>query len=249
MIYNPYTIEGKTILITGASSGIGRAVALECSRMGARVILTARNEEHLNETLRQMQGKFHELRLCNLNNTNEIQEMVESLPEIHGVINNAGITKSIPIPFIDEESIKSIFEVNTIAPILLLKYLLKRKKLKTGSSVVFTSSLAGLGYTTVANSVYAASKGAISSFITCAALELAQKGIRVNAVCPGMVDTNILSESVITKEQVEKDKQNYPLKRYGKPEEVAWAMIYLLSEASAWVTGTNMVIDGGYSIR
>lgn len=246
---NPFSLERKTILITGASSGIGRAAAIECSKMGAKIIITARNEQRLKDTLPLLSGNGHEIRLCNLGNSTDIQEMVDSLPEIHGLINNAGFTKHLPIPFIDEDSIKSIIEVNTIAPIMLLKCLLREKVMKSGASVVFTSSLAGLGYTTVANSMYVASKGAISAFITCAALELAQKKIRVNAVCPGMVDTSILSSGTISSEQLEKDKLNYPLKRYGKPEEIAWAMIYLLSDASSWVTGTNMVIDGGYSIR
>lgn len=249
MNYNPYSLNGKTILITGASSGIGRSVAIECSKMGAKLIITARCEARLNETHALLQGTGHTLILCNLDKPEEIHEMVASLPEIHGLINNAGLTKSLPIAFINEESFKSILDVNTIAPILLLKFLLKEKKIKSGASIVFTSSLAGLGYTTVANSMYVASKGAISAFITCAALELATKDIRVNAVCPGMVVTNILSSGTITEEQLEKDKLNYPLKRYGKPEDVAWAIIYLLSNASSWITGTNMIIDGGYSIR
>lgn len=247
--YNPFSLDGKTILITGASSGIGRSAAIECSRLGAKVIITARNEARLNETISLLEGVGHEMRICDLGDSDAVVSLVESLPEIQGLVNNAGFTKASPIPFIDRDSFKDLLEINTISPIMLLKYMLKKKKIKSGASVVFTSSIAGLGQTVVANSMYTCCKGAISAFISCAALELASKGIRANAVCPGMVETNILSAGTITEEQIEKDKSNYPLKRYGKPQDVAWAMAYLLSDASSWVTGTNMVIDGGYSIR
>lgn len=249
MTYNPFSLEGKTILVTGASSGIGRSAAIECSKLGAKIIITARNEERLNETLAAMEGEGHEMFICDLSKTDKVTEMVASLPELQGLINNAGFTKAKPIQFIDEESFHDLLEVNTIAPMMLMKYLLRKKKLKSGASIVFTSSIAGLGQTVVGNAMYTSCKGAISAFIACAALEMAQKGIRVNAVCPGMVDTNILAEGIITEEQIVKDKLNYPLGRYGTPEDVALAMIYLLSDASSWVTGTNMIIDGGYSIR
>ena len=114
---------------------------------------------------------------------------------------------------------------------------------------MFTSSLAGIARVSPGNSMYASCKGAVSAFVRGAARELADKNIRVNAVCPAMVETEILSSSTISQEQLEKDKLRYPLKRYGKPEEIAWAMIYLLSDASSWVTGTNMVLDGGALIK
>ncbi len=249
MSYNPFSLEGKTILVTGASSGIGRATAIECSKLGAKVIITARNKERLDETLNAMCGEGHEIRICNLDNEQELKEMIDSLPCLDGLVNNAGFTKAKPIPFIKEEDIHNLFDVNAIAPIMIVKYILKQKKIHNGGSIVFTSSVAGIGHTVVGNAMYSSTKGAISAFVPCAALELAQKGIRVNAVCPGMVETNILSSGDITSEQVELDKLNYPMKRYGKPVEIAWAISYLLSDASQWVTGTNMIIDGGWSIR
>lgn len=247
-MYNPFSLKGKTILVTGASSGIGRAAAIECSKMGATVIITARNQNRLNETLAAMEGDNHQSIVCDLSIEADIDNLVASLPEIQGLINNAGYTKLLPIQFVNSDDITSILKVNTLAPILLFQKLLKKKKLKKGASVVFTSSLAGLGSCSVGNSMYTASKGAISAFIRCAALELAPKRIRVNAVCPAMVDTGILDSGTVSKEQLEADAQNYPLGRYGKPEDVAWAMIYLLSEASSWVTGDNLVIDGGVTI-
>lgn len=248
-MYNPYSLDNKTILVTGASSGIGKAAAIECSKLGARIIITARNEERLKQTFNELEGDGHLMLLCDLSTEESILRLVGEVPELDGLVNNAGFTIAKPIRFIDEKDFKSLLDVNTIAPIMLMKHLIKKKKLKTGGSIVFTSSIAGLGRTVVGNAMYTASKGALSAFIANGALEMASKGIRVNAVCPGMVETNILAAGDITAEQVELDKLNYPLKRYGKPEEVAWAMAYLLSDASKWVTGTNLVIDGGYTIR
>lgn len=249
MKHNPFSLEGKTVLVTGASSGIGRAAAIECSKMGAKVIVTARNEERLLETLNTLEGEGHQLFICDLSDEVAIDNMVAALPEIQGLVNNAGFTKILPLQFISSADVNDLFQVNTVAPILLLQKLLKKKKLKKGASVVFTSSLAGMGCCTVGNSMYSASKGAISAFIKCAALELASKKIRVNAVCPGMVDTGILNSGTVTEEQMSEDMKNYPLGRYGKPEDVAWAMIYLLSDSSNWVTGDNLIIDGGLTLR
>lgn len=249
MGYNPFSLEGKTILITGASSGIGRAAAIECSKMGAKLIITARNAERLQETLSQLEGEGHQMLLCDLSDSNAINEMVDQLPEINALVNNAGYTKLLPINFINRDDFQSILDVNTVAPIMLLQRLLKKKKLAKNSSVVFTSSMAGLGSSSVANGMYTASKGALSAFIRCAALELASKGIRVNAVCPAMVNTSIMDSGSVSEEQLKEDMKKYPLGRYGEPNDVAYAMIYLLSDASSWVTGTNMVIDGGFTLN
>ena len=248
-MYNPFSLENKTILITGASSGIGKAAAIECSKMGAKVIITARNEERLSQTLNELEGDGHNMILCDLNNEDAIDNMVVNMPEIQGLINNAGFTKLLPVQFLSSEDINSILQVNTVAPMILLQKLLKKKKLKKGASVVFTSSMAGLGFSTVGNSMYTASKGAISAFIRCVALELASKNIRVNAICPAMVDTGILESGTISQEQLEADIKNYPLGRYGKPNDIAWALVYLLSDASSWITGDNLVIDGGVTLK
>lgn len=247
-MYNPYSLEGKNILVTGASSGIGRASAIECSKMGAQVVITARNEDRLRETLSNMMGKNHLAIPCDLSDEGSIDNLVASVPELQGLLNNAGLTKTLPIQFISSTDLNFVLGTNTVAPILLLQKLLKKKKLKKGASVVFTSSMAGIGHSSVGNAMYAASKGALSAFIRCAAKELAPKGIRVNAVCPAMVDTGILSSGTISEEQLKEDMKRYPLGRYGRPEDVAWAIIYLLSEASSWVTGDNLILDGGVSI-
>ena len=219
--------------MTGASSGIGKGAAIECAKMGAKVIITARNEERLGETLQQLKGSGHEMRICDLGDNKAIKEMVNTLPELHGVVNNAGFTITRPIRHIEEDVFQQI---------------MKGKKLANGSSIVFTSSLAGVGRMSVGNTMYGCSKGAISAFVQGAAKEFAPKGIRVNAVCPAMVESQILSAGVITQEQVELTKALYPLGRFGTPEDIALAMVFLLSDASSWITGINLIVDGGRAL-
>lgn len=245
MSYNPYSLEGKTILVTGASSGIGQSTAIECSKLGARVVITARNKDRLNETLSLMQGDGHEMIIADLLSAEDIDSLVMQLPELDGVVNNAGFTKMRPILQINEQVFKDIMQVNTFAPIMLTQKILKKKKIKNGGSIVFTSSTASMRAGT-ANSMYACSKAAISIFAKNAAKEFASKQIRVNTVCPSMVETAILaSDNMISEEQIVASKASYPLGRWGKPEEVAWAIIYFLSDASQWVSGTSIILDGG----
>ncbi len=248
-MYNPYSLEGKKILITGASSGIGRAVAIECSKLGAKVIITARNIERLNETYEQLEGNGHSYYVCELSNPESIIKLVSEIQSIDGLVSNAGTNKMIPISFMRFEDIQEILNVNTTAPMLLLKELSKKKKITKGSSIVFTSSMAGVGAAATGNGIYTASKGALSAFIKVAALELAPKKIRVNAVCPGMTRTPMIYDENVQDDELKKDMERYPLGRYGEPQDIAWAMIYLLSDASSWVTGTNLIIDGGLTIR
>lgn len=139
--------------------------------------------------------------------------------------------------------------INTIAPILLTQKLLKKKKVTRGASVVFTASISGPVVSGIGHAMYSTSKAAIGGFVKNAALDLASKNIRVNAVSPGMIETNMMNNNSITLEQYELDKKEYPLGRYGRPEEVAYAMIYLLSDASSFTTGTNLILDGGVTLR
>ena len=249
--YNPFTLEGKTILITGASSGIGKAAAIECSRAGAKVILTARSEERLKETHDQLVDAENQPAWisADMQKDEDILSLVEQLPLLDGVICNAGISINVPIAFIDREKIQQVLDVNTIAPILLTRQLIKKKKVAKGGSIVFTSSISGNNTVTVAHEMYSASKTAITGFMRNAALDLAIKGIRCNAVHPGMINTPMVHSGKYSEEQLQKDMDNYPLHRFGEPEEVAYAMIYLLSDAAAWVTGHSLVIDGGLTLR
>lgn len=244
MSYNPFTLEGKTILITGASSGIGRATAIECSKMGATCIITARNEERLLETLSKMEGEGHRLIIADIATQDGIDIVVEQTQNIDGLVNNAGISHTKLINFIKEEEINHIFSVNAFAPMLLIRSLLKKKRLNTGASIVFVSSAASIN-PDVANSIYSATKAAIASFSRSCAKELSGKQIRSNSIHPGMVETPLVQNLIFSAEELEIDKAKYLVKRYGEPKEIAWSIIYLLSDASAWVTGTQLVIDGG----
>lgn len=241
--YNPFSLIGKVILVTGASSGIGRQTCVEASRMGAQVVLTGRRREELDKTLSLMEGENHLALIADLTKDEDIEALVSQLPVLDGFVCNAGITKRLPIKFIKREDLYSVFGTNVFAGMLLTKAIVKAKKIRSGGSIVFTSSKAAY-QNTPGNSIYATSKAAIDSFARGCALELAPK-IRANAILPGMVETPLIHNGVLSDENIEKDKERYLLKRYGTAEEIAWAIIYLLSDASAWITGSSFVIDGG----
>lgn len=246
--YNPYSLEGKTILVTGASSGIGKETAIQCSKMGATVIITARNEERLNETLSSLEGDGHQMILAELTNQDNVESLVGEVSELQGLVLCAGKGKTSPFPFSTRDKYDEIFNVNFFAPVELLRLLVKKKKLEKESSVVFVSSIGGVKSFQLGNGVYGASKAAINSTMEFCAKELAAKKIRVNSVNPGMVNTKLIQSGTISEEQYKQDMEKYPLKRYGEPEDIAFGIIYLLSDASSWVTGHSLVIDGGYTI-
>ncbi len=248
-MYNPFSLENKTVLITGASSGIGRATAVECSKMGAKCIITGRNVDRLNETFHNLESEGHIQINADLTNENDIENLVEQLPLLDGFVSNAGIVNTVPIGFYKESEIEGVFKTNTFSMMMLTKYLIKKKKLNKPSSIVYTASIGNVFSAGIANGIYGASKCAIDGFMRTAALELAPKKIRCNSVNPSMVITPIMTDNQrITKEQFEADMQKYPLKRYAEPKEIAWAIIYLLSDASAFVTGTALKIDGGVTL-
>lgn len=246
--YNPFSLSGKTILVTGASSGIGRGIAVECAKMGARVVLTGRNEERLRETLSQMplaeNTEAHLIIPADLTSTESIDALVAQLPLLNGVVQNAGINKRMTCQFIKEGDMQSILRTNLESPILLQKSLLKKKKIADGGSVVFTASLAA-HQQTPGNAVYSTSKAGIIAYAKTLAVELASKKIRVNSILPGMVWTDILNNTKIDIEMYKENEKSYPLGRYGVPADIAPLAVYLLSDASSWMTGTEINIDGG----
>lgn len=248
-MYNPFSLDGKTILVTGASSGIGKATAIECSKIGANVVVTGRNEPRLQQTYDLLEGDGHVMIVADLTNEESLAVLVDQCPSIDGLVNNAGSTIMLPTQFISRDKLMQVLEVNTIAPILLTQQLLKKKKLRKNASIVVTDSISGVKIASPGNVLYSTSKSAINGFVKNAALDLAGKNIRVNAVCPGMIATHILDCGSISDEDVEADMKKYPLKRYGKPEEVAYAIIYLLSDASSFTTGASLVIDGGLTLQ
>ncbi|MBQ4508886.1 MAG: SDR family oxidoreductase [Paludibacteraceae bacterium] len=246
-MYNPFSLSGKTVLVTGASSGIGRATAIECSKMGATVVLTARNEERLQETLRQLEGEGHRYIVADLTDEEAVCTLVRELPLLEGAVLNAGIMGLAPVVAITAAKLEQMQRINLNAPILLTRQLARQKKLANGASIVFMASAAGVYRTSAGNAIYATTKSGLDAFMRTAALELAGKGIRCNSVNPAMTETEAIA-AVQDAAMKEKDLANYPLRRYGRPEEVAQAAVYLLSDTTRWMTGTALKIDGGRTL-
>ncbi|MGV8963851.1 MAG: SDR family NAD(P)-dependent oxidoreductase [Candidatus Saccharimonadaceae bacterium] len=247
-MFNPFSLEGKVILVTGASSGIGRATAIECSKMGAKLVITARNDGRLKDTLSLLEGEGHQYIVADLSKKEEIDNLVMKMPIVNGVVNNAGFIIVKLLPFIKSEDLSEMLKLNLEAPILLTNEIVKKKKMTKNSSFVFVSSI-GRYQVSLGNSMYSTTKGGLSSFMKNAALDLAGKKIRCNAVLPGMVETPLIIGKENTEEQLEIERRSYPLMRFGHPAEIAYAIIFLLSDASAWMTGTEIVIDGGRSLK
>lgn len=248
MSYNPYSLEGKTILVTGASSGIGKATAIECSKLGARVVITGRDEARLQQTLSSLEGEGHVVIAADLGEDDGIRFLVERVPVLNGIVHAAGISDTVLFQFLKKERLENIFNINFFAPVVLSQLLLKKKLLQKRGSIVFLSSIDGPVTAHIGNSMYSATKGALSAMMQNMSIELASKGIRVNAVLPGMTETPLIHNDDITQEQLNKDMELYPLKRYADPREIAWAIIYLLSDASTFTIGASLVVDGGFTI-
>ena len=244
--FNPFTLEGKTILVTGASSGIGRGIAIACSKMGATVIINGRNEQRLAETMTEMQGEENLSLAADLSDSNSLTGMVSRLPKLDGIVHCAGIGQRVLCKQLQEADLDTMMDVNFKAPVMLQTEILKQKKINKGASIVFIASIAS-DSPSIGNAVYSASKGAIISYANCLALELAPRLIRVNCILPAMIWTDLILKGGITEEELKEDEKKYPLKRYGKPEDIANLSIYLLSNAAAWMTGSSIKITGGYN--
>ncbi len=243
-MFNPFTLEGKTVLVTGASSGIGRGIAVTCSKMGAKVIINGRNEIRLQETLALLKGENHIVMVGDLTDSSIITTVVSSLPKLDGIVHCAGVGTRVLCKNIVEADIDQTININFKAPVMLQTEILKQKKINKGASIVFIASIS-YNSPTVGNALYSASKGALISYANCLQLELAPRMIRVNCISPAMVWTDLIFKGGLTEEELQADEQTYPLKRYGKPEDVANLAVYLLSDASSWMTGSNVKITGG----
>lgn len=243
-MFNPFSLENKTILVTGGSSGIGRGIAIACSKMGAHVIICGRSKEKLGETMALMEGNSHLQISVDLTVTNDIAAMIDKLPKLDGIVHCAGIGQRIPCKQIEEEDIAQVMDINFKAPVMLQKYLLSEKKINKGASIVFIASIASWS-PSAGNSMYSASKGAIISYANCLSLELAPRHIRVNSISPAMVWTELVTKDGANMELLKEDESKYPLQRYGTPEDIANLAIYMLSDASSWMTGSNVKISGG----
>lgn len=250
-MYNPFSLEGKTILVTGASSGIGRGTAIECAKMGAKIVLSGRNEARLQETLASIDGEGHVVLCGDLNSEDIRKEIVEKTPAINGVVYCAGISQIKMAKFMDMPSLEELFQTNVFSPLMLNTLLIKKKKIQKNSSIIFISSISGVYRSQIGEGGYGATKAALTGYVKSLALELSSQGTRVNTIHPGVVETPLLevSNSTFGEEELETLRQQYPLKRFGKPEDIAKCAVYLLSEASNWMTGANILIDGGFTLK
>ena len=245
MNYNPFSLSGKTILVTGASAGIGRSIAVVCSKMGATVYITARSKERLEETLSLMTGSDNHAICADLTNGDDLTSVVETLPVLDGIVHNAGIGDRTLCKMVKTEDIGRVMAVNFNAPVLLQKLLLKKKKVAKEASIVFIASRAPFA-PTIGNALYSASKGAVIGYAKVLGLELAPQKIRVNCICPAMVWTELVAKDAeMTGADYTEAQKKYPLQRYGQPEDIAYLSIYLLSSASSWMTGSCIDITGG----
>lgn len=243
---NPFSLSGKTILVTGASSGIGRGIAIACAGMGAQLILTGRNITRLQETLTSLEGEGHSYIAADLTDAKERGALVEQLPTLHGVVHCAGVGSRVPCKMLTQEDINHVLKPNTEAPMLLQAELLAEKKVQKGASVVIIASAAA-NMPVAGNAVYSASKAAMVAYAKCLAQELAPRQIRVNSISPTMVWTDLALVGASTEQLTEAEKQ-YPLKRYGQPQDIAHLAVYMLSDASQWMTGSDVQITGGSQV-
>lgn len=246
---NPYQLTGKTILITGASSGIGKVTAIEASRMGALCILTGRDGNRLAETLSALEGKGHQSFSADLLQSRDRESLAKDIPSLDGLINCAGVVQPFPIRFLDEAKMSETMDINYKAPVLFMSALLKAKKINRQASLVFLSSISGQ-HPHKGGAMYGSSKAGIETFAKTLALELQSQQVRCNCLSPAMVHTPMYdhAETSMSKEEMDKHVARYPL-GVGKPEDVAYAAIYLLSDAARWVNGINLTLDGGFLLQ
>lgn len=252
--FNPFTLEKKIIVVTGASSGIGQQVAINCSKMGAKVALIGRNADRLHDTLLQMEGDGHIPMIYDLidfeHQKELVTDIVEKMGTIHGLVNCAGISTVLPLKMMKPEKVDEFFKTNVFATIELTRQVLSGKNIsKDGASVIFFASVMGC-VGEMAKSLYSFTKGALISGCRSLAIEYAPKKIRVNVVSPGVVETPInMSQPYLADPEKRKQTEAMHPLGIGKTDDIANACIYLLSDASRWMTGQNVIVDGGYTIK
>lgn len=250
-MHNPFSLKGKVILITGASSGIGKQCAISCSKMGAKIILVARNEERLKSVISELEGDNNLYFSLDITDYNKIEaiikESVNKLGKVDGFIHSAGIELTKPLRVMKSTDYESVFSVNVIAGFEFAKILTKKKYSNEGSSLVFISSIMGK-FGQSGKSAYCSSKAALIGGMKALALEFSQKKVRFNCVLPAVVSTDMSKElfNNLSKQEQDDIINMHPL-GLGDSEDIANACIYLLSRASRWVTGTSLIVDGGYS--
>ncbi|MCR4768700.1 MAG: SDR family oxidoreductase [Bacteroidaceae bacterium] len=244
---NLLSLQGKHILVTGASSGMGKVFAQMAAAQGARVSLLARNEERLKVTLESLEGEGHDFCTCDLTEDDQLTDIVNKIDQLDGIVLCAGINDFVPVKFIKQEKISKMFQTNYFSQLILVQKLLKKKLINKGASIVFISSISSM-LGVQGTLLYASSKGAINSAVRVLASELANQRIRVNAICPGIVKTEMLSGTNVDEDVFTKQEALYPL-GLGTPKDVGGAVLFHLSDASRWLTGQCMIMDGGFTLN
>ncbi len=246
--FNPFTLKGKTVLVTGASSGIGREIAISCYKMGAEVIITGRDSRRLEETRAMMGDDSVRIISADLSKVEELTFLIDEIPKLDGLVLAAGIVEMYPVQYATLDKFQKIFQTNFYAPVEILRLIIKKKRFNRGFSVVVIDSIAGNDDFAVGNSIYGAGKAALKSFLKFFSLEMVGKQIRVNTVSPGLILTPMQTKGAVGEEDLNKAIEKVPMKRWGLPTDIAPAVIFLLSDASSYMTASDIKIDGGYTI-
>lgn len=248
---NPMDLRNKNILVTGASSGIGKEIAIQLSKLGANIVMVARNEDRLKETYNELDSGNHSYYVMDLNDLDGIEKMISSVCQgglkLNGLVHSAGISFTMPIQFLKVDQLKEIMSINFYSFMELVKYFSKRKYHNSGGSIVAISSISSrVGAKGLA--AYGASKGALESAIKSMALDLATKSIRINAVAPGIIETPIYKglKEIVHSNDFDSELKKRQIMGVGEPEDVANAVAFLLSDSSKFITGTSLIVDGGY---
>lgn len=242
----PFALDGKRILITGASSGIGRETAVQCARLGASLCLTGRSHARLDETLALLDGGDHCVHAADLTLPDDRKALVSTVGKLDGIVHCAGIVAQVPFRMLSQDALGRMMDVNLASPVLLTQALMFQRAVNPGASVVFISSTAPRN-ALPGMAAYAGAKSALEATARVLAVEAARHRIRANCVAPGLIRTPMLDQ-VLTEQAVEKEAEAYPL-GLGEPADVAYACVYLLSDASRWVTGQTLYVEGGLLCR
>lgn len=254
-MYNPFSLDDKVIIVTGASSGIGAQCAIDCSKMGARVALVGRNEERLKRIFSQMEGEGHHVLPLDLSSSNglkeAIKEVVSKVGKINGVVNCAGMSSVTPLKLVTDELLDQFFRTNVYSAINLSKEVTRvgNYDKEGGCSIIFFASIMGI-CGDKCKTIYSATKGALIAAARSMSCELAKNKIRVNVVSPGAIETPINAKLPhMADPELRKELEDKHLLGLGECSDISNACIYLLSDAAKWVTGQNFIIDGGYTVK
>ena len=250
--FNPFSLAGKRILVTGASSGLGLEIATTCARMGAELIVTGRDPERLDAclaTLQEISALPHQAIRADLTIESERSALVAGIGgAINGLVHSAGISRLCPVRMMSEAHLREVQSINVDSPMLLTQALLKRNLVAADGSILFIASIAAhIGVAGVG--AYSGTKAALLAIARCLAVEVAKRGIRVNCLSPSLVQTPLFDAAMLAagSDSMEAQRANHPL-GFGTPADVANAAVFMLSGASRWVTGTTLVMDGGLTI-